>query len=53
VQPEFVWRIWEGVVENGKPKGFSRLISGKFDYNFVGYFNGFTRTKKGTGIYFK
>ena len=40
-------------MQHGSPDGFTRLIDGVEKRNFIGYLDGFTYTKPGTGVLFE
>ena len=42
----------EGYIENGNPSGFTRVIDGYSNANFIGYLNDWS-IAKGTGIFFQ
>jgi len=49
--PEYAYYIWEGQLERGLPKGFTRYIQPT--RSFIGYLENLGYTQKGTALYFK
>lgn len=49
--PEYLYYIWEGQIENGLPKGFIRYIQPK--RSFIGYLKNLGQTMQGTALYYE